>query len=61
MNLQKDNASISVVGPNEKLVIIEGSDLQPYLDRLELRGNVEEPGDAEEEKGDDDAEAMEES
>ena len=57
--LTKDNASISVLGVNENLVIIEGDDLQPYLDRLELRGNVEE---AEvEPEGDDDVEAMEES
>ena len=31
--LTKDNASISVLGVNEKLIIIEGDDLQPYLDR----------------------------
>ena len=41
------------------LIIIEGDDLQPYLDRLELRGNVEEA--EKEPEGDDDVEAMEES
>lgn len=57
--LTKENASISIVGPNEKLIIIEGDDLQPYLDRLELKGNTDE-ADAEEEKEADD-DVMEES
>lgn len=57
--LTKENASISIVGANEKLVLIEGDALQPYLDRLELKTG---DGDEEEEAGaDDDVDAMEES
>jgi 20S proteasome subunit alpha 6 len=56
--LTRDNASISVVGKDQKLVIIEGTDLQPYLDRLEIKGNVEDP---EEEKAEEETVEMEES
>ena len=38
--LTKENGSIGVVGVGEKFVLIEGDDLQPYLDRLELEGGT---------------------
>jgi 20S proteasome subunit alpha 6 len=53
--LTKDNGSVGVVGVNEKFTLIEGDDLQPYLDRLELEGGTG-GGDEEEEK---EGEAME--
>jgi 20S proteasome subunit alpha 6 len=34
--LTADNGSIAVVGVDEKVTLIEGSDLQPYLDRIEV-------------------------
>lgn len=50
--LTKENGSVAVVGKDDQLLLLEGDALQPYLDRLELKG-----GDAEEEKeGDDDDE-----
>jgi len=59
--LTKDNGSIAVVGNNQNFTLIEGDDLQPYLDRLELEGGGnddegDEPGEAAEEGG---VEAME--
>mmetsp|Transcript_46960 Transcript_46960/g.69515 ORF Transcript_46960/g.69515 Transcript_46960/m.69515 type:complete len:270 (+) Transcript_46960:172-981(+) len=64
--LTKENGSVSVVGIGEKLVLIEGDDLQPYLDRLELEGGND-GGDDEDEDGEgeskeeakDETEAME--
>mmetsp|Transcript_13560 Transcript_13560/g.18601 ORF Transcript_13560/g.18601 Transcript_13560/m.18601 type:complete len:269 (-) Transcript_13560:496-1302(-) len=38
--LSKENGSIAVVGKDEKLTLIEGDELQPYLDRLELEGGT---------------------
>merc|ERR1712232_742463 len=48
--LTKENGSIAIVGKNKKFTLIEEDKLQPYLDRLELEGGVEESpeGDAEE-------------
>jgi len=61
--LTKDNGSIAVVGVGEDFTLIEGDDLQPYLDRLELEGGAgaddEAEGDEEEKEGGDDVEAME--
>jgi len=59
-----ENGSIAIVGKGENFTIIEGKDLKPYLDRLELEGGnnaaEEEAGTEEEESsGDDDVEAME--
>ena len=53
--LTKQNGSIAVVGKNEKFTLIEGDDLQFYLDKLELEDDVVEEsppdgGDNEEEK-----------
>lgn len=53
--LTKHNGSIAVVGKDEKFTLIEGDDLQFYLDKLELEDDVleESPaddGDHEEEK-----------
>lgn len=61
--LTKENASIAIVGKDENYTLLEGDKLQPYLDRLELKGNDEE-GDDEGEGGDaeeevEEAEAME--
>jgi len=38
--LDKNNASISVVGTDSKWRIIEGDELQPYLDAIELEGDA---------------------
>jgi 20S proteasome subunit alpha 6 len=54
--LTADNGSIAVVGKDEKFTLIEGEDLQPFLDRLEVAGNEEEDEPAE---GGDEPEAME--
>lgn len=54
--LTKDNASIAIVGKNQNYILIEGEELQQYLDRLEIKRN--EGGDAEEEESEE-AEAME--
>jgi len=57
--LTKDNGSIAFVGKDEKFTLIEGDELQPFLDRLELEGGSAEEiipegagneGDVEEEK-----------
>ncbi len=42
-DLDKDNASIAVVGKDHPLQIIEGEALQKYLDAVELEGNAAEP------------------
>jgi len=60
--LTKENGSIAVVGIGEDLTLIEGDELQPYLDKLELEGggdDEEEDEGAEEEKEGGDAEPME--
>lgn len=57
--LTNENGSIAVVGKDEKFTLIEGAELQPYLDRLELEGGNNGGGNAEEEEeeeeNDDDA------
>ncbi|KAL7535422.1 hypothetical protein ACHAXR_006477 [Thalassiosira sp. AJA248-18] len=55
--LTSENGSIGVVGKDEKFMLIEGAELQPYLDRLELEGGNNGGGaeEEEEEEGDDDA------
>ena len=46
--LTKDNGSIAIVGIGENLTLIEGDELQPYLDKLELEGGgADEEADAE--------------
>lgn len=59
--LTKENGSIAIVGKDEKYTLLEGDELQPYLDRLELEGgnnggddNEEEQEEEEESSGDDD-------
>ncbi len=60
--LTKDNGSIAIVGKDEKYTLLEGDDLQPYLDRLELEGGdkpeEEEEDEADSSSGDDEAEPM---
>lgn len=59
--LTKDNGSIAVVGKNQSYTLIEGDDLQPYLDRLELEGGGDDDEDAPDaEEGGDDEPAEEE-
>jgi 20S proteasome subunit alpha 6 len=41
--LDKENASVAVVGKDHPLQIIEGEALQKYLDAVELEGNANEP------------------
>jgi 20S proteasome subunit alpha 6 len=50
--LTKDNGSIGIVGKDMKFTLLEGDALQPYLDKLELKG-----GDEEEEVKDEEEEA----
>lgn len=38
--LDKDNASVAVVGKDHPLQIIEGEALQKYLDAIEVEGNA---------------------
>lgn len=52
--LTKDNGSVAVVGKDQEYVLVEGDDLQPYLDRLELEGGGEDAGDDDAEADDDD-------
>lgn len=62
--LTKENGSIAIVGKDETFTLLEGDELQPYLDRLELEGGdkVEEEDEEEEEEpetsGDDEGDAM---
>jgi len=53
--LTADNGSIAIVGQDQTFTLIEGDDLKPYLDKLEVK--EEEP--EEEEEGGDEAEEME--
>jgi 20S proteasome subunit alpha 6 len=62
--LTRDNGSIAVVGIGEDFTLIEGDDLQPYLDRLELEGGTnvvaeDDDDDNEEGKQEEEVEAME--
>jgi len=60
--LTTENGSIAIVGKGENFTIIEGQDLKPYLDRLELEGGnaaaAEEDSDEQETSGND-VDAME--
>eukprot|EP00985_Skeletonema_marinoi_P024039 scaffold16451_cov78-Skeletonema_marinoi.AAC.1 len=57
--LTRENGSVAIVGKDQKFTLIEGEELQPYLDRLELEGGNN-GGNAEEEEDDDgEAEEME--
>lgn len=56
--LTKENGSVAVLGKDEKYTLLEGDDLQPYLDKLELQQNGDDE-DEEEEKDDDGVEDME--
>jgi len=38
--LNAENGSVAIVGKDEKFTIIEGADLQVYLDKLELEGGA---------------------
>jgi 20S proteasome subunit alpha 6 len=55
--LTKENGSIAIIGKDQKYTLLEGDELQPYLDRLEVK-NAQEDDDEEEEKADE-PEAME--
>lgn len=55
--LTKENGSIAIVGKDESYTLLEGDALQPYLDRLELKGNEEEDDD--DEGAEEEVEAME--
>jgi 20S proteasome subunit alpha 6 len=59
--LTQDNGSIAIVGKGESFTLLEGAELQPYLDRLELnRADDQEPAEEEKEgEGGDDVEPME--
>lgn len=58
--LTRENGSIAYVGKDDKFTLIEGNELQPYLDRLELEGgNDDEDDDADEEAKEAEPEAME--
>ncbi len=61
--LTKDNGSVAVVGKDEKFTLIEGEELKPYLDRLELEGgNTNNGGNAgDDEEKDDDNDDVEEA
>lgn len=57
--LTKDNGTIAILGVGQNYTLLEGDELQPYLDRLEVK-NAEEEKDEEEEEGkEEEAEAME--
>jgi len=60
--LTKENGSIAIVGKDQKYTLLEGDELQPYLDKLELEGGdkaeEEEEEDDDESSGDDEGEAM---
>jgi 20S proteasome subunit alpha 6 len=46
VELDSKSASIAIVGKGTPFQIIEGSALQPYLDSIEVEGEVEDSGDA---------------
>lgn len=58
--LTKENASIAIVGKDEDYTLLEGDELKPYLDRLELEAGDkdEEVEDVEEEEDDSSDDAM---
>merc|ERR1712071_367882 len=42
VDASKENGSVAVVGRDQNFTLIEGDNLQPYLDRLELEGGNDE-------------------
>jgi len=54
--LTKENGSIATVGKGEVYTLIEGDELQPYLDRLELEGGGEDEAAGDDDDDDDDEE-----
>ena len=58
--LTKENASVGIVGKDEKFILLEGDDLKPYLDRLEITRADDDDDDADAAAGEEEAaEAME--
>jgi len=56
--LTKENGSIAILGKDQKFTLLEGDELQPYLDRLEVK-NAEEEKEEDDEAKEEEAEAME--
>jgi len=50
--LTKANGSICIIGKDQKYTLLEGDELQPYLDRLEVKNAEEEKDDEDEAKED---------
>ena len=40
LQLEASNTCVVVIGPDQKLVMIEDAALQPYLDAIELEGDM---------------------
>ena len=59
--LTKDNGSIVVVGKDEKVTLIEGDELQQYLNRLEVVDNNDAEEENQQQEGAEGGEPMEES
>lgn len=57
--LTKENGSIAIVGKDQKFTLLEGDQLQPYLDKLEVTRAEEKEGDEEESPEGDEPQAME--
>lgn len=57
--LTKENGSIAYVGKDEKFTLLEGDELQPYLDRLELEGGNDDDDDEDGDGDDDEAKEAE--
>jgi 20S proteasome subunit alpha 6 len=56
--LTADNGSVCVLGKDQAYTLLEGADLQPYLDLLEVRGGGAEPAEDEEAMEGEDAPAV---
>lgn len=58
--LTKENGSVAIVGKDQSFILLEGDELQPYLDRLEVKNAEEEKDDDDDEEGkEDEPQAME--
>lgn len=58
--LTKENGSIAILGKDQKFTMLEGDELQPYLDRLEVKNaDDDKDEDDEEEEKEEEGEAME--
>jgi 20S proteasome subunit alpha 6 len=57
--LTRENASIAIVGKDQKFIMLEGDELQPYLDRLEVTRAEEKEDDADAAPEGEQPEAME--